>query len=114
MEDEIIYEAIIMRDEDLAPSAAKTKKEVSSLDRCTICNVIVTRKYMKDHINKHTRVYPYLCLECGKYFNDRPNFSRHMNIHYNTKVYQCLTCPYKSNQSSNLKTHIKTCKGSTT
>ena len=121
MEDETIYDAIIMREDDLASSLLLPPQRETYAplalhlkeppNKCNICNIVVTRQYMKHHINKHTGARPYLCLECGKDFNDKPNFSRHMNIHYGTKVYQCPTCPYKPNQSSNLKTHIKKCKG---
>ncbi|KAL8212862.1 UNVERIFIED_CONTAM: hypothetical protein K2H54_059245 [Gekko kuhli] len=54
------------------------------------------------------RKLQYLCLKCGKNFDEKYYLSRHEIIHANTKPFKCVTCGKGFIQTWHLKRHEKT------
>ncbi|XP_054832399.1 zinc finger protein 84-like [Eublepharis macularius] len=51
---------------------------------------------------------PYLCLKCGKSFDEKYYLSRHERIHTGTKPFKCATCGKGFIQNWHLKRHEQT------
>ncbi|KAF7235532.1 hypothetical protein EYD10_17642 [Varanus komodoensis] len=59
----------------------------------------------KAHSKSHTFKEPYKCLECGKSFSQKANFTCHQRTHTGEKPYHCLECGKSFSQKRSLIEH---------
>eukprot|EP01122_Echinamoeba_exundans_P013558 TRINITY_DN593_c0_g1_i1.p1 TRINITY_DN593_c0_g1~~TRINITY_DN593_c0_g1_i1.p1 ORF type:complete len:422 (-),score=83.48 TRINITY_DN593_c0_g1_i1:414-1592(-) len=87
-----------------SPSSAGKKGSLT----CPECGKVFSQGCsLKDHMNIHAGIRPYVCKDCGKSFSNGSNLNRHRRIHTGEKPYVCDICHKSFSQSSNLKVHLK-------
>ena len=110
------------------------KNRETHLKLCGICGALLKNNHeLKNHMNKHNNIRPYVCETCGMDFYNKANlrhhkqthltvnphvcdicgkdFKRlgslriHKRIHSAERLYKCETCSKTFTQSSSLKRH---------
>lgn len=74
---------------------------------CPHCGKSLSRTYIADHINTHTKAVSWPCTYCDKSFVKKTSLRRHLLIHTNTKPYVCDIdgCGQAYRESIDLKRH---------
>lgn len=74
---------------------------------CPHCGKSISRSYIGDHINTHTKAVSYPCSYCDKSFIKKVTWRRHQLIHTNIKPYVCDVdeCGKAYRESIDLKRH---------
>lgn len=74
---------------------------------CPHCGKSISRTYIADHINTHTKAVSYPCTYCDKSFLKKLTLRRHLYIHTNKKPYVCDIdgCGQAYRESIDLKRH---------
>lgn len=79
--------------------------------QCPVCNKLIVKYKLKDHINSHTKECPYECDLCGENFRFRSSLSRHKFRHNDKKPHECHICGKGFIQAPTLRDHLRTHTG---
>ena len=88
--------------------AAKTGK----MQICKLCGkTFPLIKYLKKHIQFHSKERPHICEVCGKGFKERNALLKHRKTHSNTRPFTCQYCGKGFIQPYRLREHMRTHTG---
>lgn len=62
---------------------------------------------LKDHVNLHTGLKPYLCPHCGKYFSQKASLKQHCRTHNTIRPHKCPECPQSFYGKGDLNKHMR-------
>ena len=87
----------------------KTHKDVSFAPwKCPLCDYRCDiRAGIVRHINIHSDIKPYACLECGREFTFKQKLQVHMKYHADLRDYQCHLCYFAFHELKALKYHLQ-------
>ncbi|KAM9309273.1 uncharacterized protein KZ484_025366 isoform 2-T4 [Pholidichthys leucotaenia] len=99
-------------DEEEEDEEVQTSESSQSADyQCSVCGLQLPSKFkLQDHMNLHTGVRPYGCVECGKRFCQIYNYRVHLRTHAQTKIdhLQCRVCLKGFTSQEDLNDHLST------
>ena len=77
-------------------------------DKCEHCGKgFPTPSRLTAHLVTHTKVKPFECKECGKFFSSQGALYNHAGVHNPSK---CEHCDRTFAQKASLKNHMQTCR----
>ncbi|ODM89536.1 putative zinc finger protein [Orchesella cincta] len=83
----------------------KPKKDAHGRQKCPVCNKLLCKGSLRNHMNTHTGEKPYSCSVCGAAFVNQAKLKRHSAIHSEEKNYKCPSCPKSFKTPDSLRTH---------
>ena len=77
---------------------------------CAICNeVFALKKYLAEHLKKHSGDGAHVCHVCGKSLSTKGSLQSHLQVHSGDKPFPCPNCDSGYTSKSALQRHIKSC-----
>jgi len=77
---------------------------------CDICQKKFSSKHhLKEHVQRHEAVKPYVCSECPKRFCTADELRLHHSVHLGYKQFSCVLCDKEFTRKVTVKRHFKKC-----
>jgi len=64
---------------------------------------------LKEHVQRHEAVKPYVCSECPKRFCTAAELRQHHSVHLEYKQFSCGLCDKQFTRKATVKKHFKKC-----
>ncbi|KAF5287438.1 hypothetical protein FQR65_LT12263 [Abscondita terminalis] len=80
--------------------------------KCRLCDFSSkSRRYLREHVMKHSGELPYSCDKCAYKTSRKYHLQQHKIIHSEEKPLKCNLCDYSCYFSHNLKAHLRNHSG---
>ncbi|XP_054904775.1 zinc finger protein 567-like [Poeciliopsis prolifica] len=89
----------------------KNKHTNENLCSCNVCDKVLARSYLSEHMRIHTGEKLFLCTVCGKSFRQQNHLTVHMRTHTGEKPFPCVICGKSFTLQMVLTKHIRTHTG---
>ncbi|XP_008417032.1 zinc finger protein OZF-like isoform X2 [Poecilia reticulata] len=89
----------------------KNKDTNENLCSCNVCDKVLARSYLSEHMRIHTGEKLFLCTVCGKSFRQQNHLTVHMRTHTGEKPFPCVICGKNFTLQMVLTKHIRTHTG---
>ncbi|XP_014326083.1 zinc finger protein 37-like isoform X1 [Xiphophorus maculatus] len=89
----------------------KNKHTNENLCSCNVCDKVLARSYLSEHMRIHTGEKLFLCTVCGKSFRQQNHLTVHMRTHTGEKPFACVICGKSFTLQMVLTKHIRTHTG---
>ena len=77
---------------------------------CHVCQKKFSRNcHLKEHIQRHESVKPYVCDECPKRFYTASELKRHKQLHSDYRQFSCFICGAQFKRKFDVKRHFRNC-----
>lgn len=84
------------------------KSEHTKEHQCPYCKkTFGTKKFLTEHVHRHTGHRPLVCEVCDKSFNREKSYRLHCIIHDDSKKLKCSVCSRKFIGMTKVKAHMK-------
>lgn len=74
------------------PKNTKIKQVKNEKRRCSVCDKVFAKSYIREHMLTHAEEKPFKCLQCPQSFSFKHCLKRHNMKHTGEKPFVCEVC----------------------
>lgn len=78
---------------------------------CTVCQKIMRRGSLREHMDRHENSGKFFCELCGKNFSRASAREKHIRTHTGERPFKCSLCPKAYRQKVHLNEHMRSHSG---